>query len=232
MSITQFAFIGLAMAKHKVLGISYDVEKMMAMCHFWRVVCHMLGVAEEYNLCSAEDLQTIMSRCDAVVNHIVVPALMHLPPNFEEMATAMLNGLWCVSPDIEPKKFIFYTMKLSGVPGYYLDGDERKNQLEYLTRYPQYIADANAVRADMDGHLDECSALSKFSWWQRLDIRITEYMLRNLIAKYSFWNKLFNQVILMRLFFLKHFPYLAIYKFGPRAAYVRVQLDETDTAAP
>lgn len=222
MALTQFGFLGYALSKPAGLGLPANNDHLMeALNHFWRVIGSMLGIEDEFNLCAADYRHTI-ARCDAILRHVYVPALIRPPPEFETMTKALLDGLGCVNPDIKYDEFMFYTKMVSGVPGFYMDEEGRTLQLDYVRQYPQYLPDPEAMKKELMDTPDECRHLMKFSMWDRMNIRLSIFIVRNLISKWVLCNRLFNGMAHMRLFFLKYFPYMAIYQFGVRDAYVRV----------
>lgn len=52
MSMTAFGFMGYALVKPHLLGIRYDnQEDQEAFVHLWAVICSMLGIKDEFNMC-------------------------------------------------------------------------------------------------------------------------------------------------------------------------------------
>lgn len=47
MAISQYAFMGFAIASRKETGVQGTREQMEDYCHFWRVVGHMVGIKDE-----------------------------------------------------------------------------------------------------------------------------------------------------------------------------------------
>lgn len=52
MSMTQFGFVGYALARPHLLGIKYDNdEDREAFVFFWAVIGYMLGIRDDFNMC-------------------------------------------------------------------------------------------------------------------------------------------------------------------------------------
>lgn len=52
MTFTAFGFMGYALVKPHLLAIRHDsVEDREAYVHMWAVICSMLGIKDEFNLC-------------------------------------------------------------------------------------------------------------------------------------------------------------------------------------
>lgn len=52
MAFTTFGFMGYALVKPHLLGIKHDCdEDREAFVHMWAVICSMLGIKDEYNIC-------------------------------------------------------------------------------------------------------------------------------------------------------------------------------------
>lgn len=224
MAITQNSFLGHVLVYHNQFGMQFEPEEMHALCHFWRVIGYMLGIDDQYNLC-AGDFATVQSRCLAIFRHIIVPGLLHAPMDFQGMTEAYFNGLLGMSTEFEPEKFIFVTKRMTQVPGYYLTEQECAEQRHYMEAYPHYIPNAIELNEDMSRHPKISKSFGPLKWTHRWDILFTDYLLVNVVPKYSLVRRLFNFIHTTRMFFLRHLPLLAMYRFGYKNAYVRVLKD-------
>lgn len=224
MAITQNSFMGYVVAYYRAFGLPYDPESMFALCHFWRVVGYMLGIEDRFNLCNG-DLTTVTSRSEAIFRHILVPGMLNAPQDFDQMTEAYFNGLSGISTEFDCEKFIFITKRLSQVPGYYLNESERQGQIAYMDQYPHYIPKKEAIVDSINRHPEKCKAFQQLKWSHRWDLLFTEYLLENVVPKSAAARYVFNFIHLCRIFMLKHFPVLAMYKFGYRNAFVRVLQD-------
>lgn len=225
MAITQFGFIGFTLVRHKMLAMHFDRESMEAFAHVWRVMGHLMGISEEFNLCGP-DLESTLSRCGSLLTHIITPAMSNPPPDFQMMAEALINGMWYINPNLNVKQFIFFTRRLSGCPGYFMTEEEKQAQLKFVADFPHYVKDHQATQKELTCDDSVCANYKSFNWSDRIDMAIAMFVLDKMIYKFPFWKRIFNAVYSVRLFFLEHFPYLAIFGFGPKHAYVRVLKDK------
>lgn len=224
MAITQNSFMGHVMAYHSHFGISSDPEKLFALCHFWRVIGYMIGIEDRYNVCNG-DLETVTSRCQAIFRHIIVPGMLNSPQDEGMMTEAFFKGLLGLSTEFEPEKFIFITKRMTMVPGYYMSEDECQKQLEYMENYPQYIPNTDLLKEEMAKNPTRSKSFGMLKRSFRWDLIFTDYLLVNIVPKSAMVRGVFNFINSARLFFLKHLPVLAIWKFGYKNAFVRVLED-------
>lgn len=221
MAVTQNSFMGHVITCYTQFGMPYDPENMLAMCHLWRVVGYMLGIEDRFNLCNG-DLPTVTARSNAIFRHMIIPGLLQAPTDFQMMTEAYFNGIQGISSEFETEKFIFITQRLSQVPGYYVTEKECADQIVYMKKYPHYIPSAQAIEEDMISHPQNSKAFQMLKWSHRWDIIFTEFLLLKVVPNSTIVKNLFNFIHTCRLFFLKYFPVLAIYRFGYQNAYVSV----------
>lgn len=74
MAMVQFAMMGFVVNKPEWLGIYDDAQGLADYSHVWRVLGHLLGMHERFNLCGATYKETLR-RVEAVRSEIMVPAL-------------------------------------------------------------------------------------------------------------------------------------------------------------
>lgn len=222
MAVTQNSFMGHVVACHDTFGMPYDPENFLALCHFWRVIGYMLGIEDRFNLCAGDNLAEIKSRSQAIFRHMIVPGMLHAPSDFQMMTDAYFEGLGGLSSEFEPEKFIYISKKTSLVPGFYITEEECQQQKLYMKKYAHYIPDAKAILGDMKNHPKRCKAFEALKWSNRWDIIFTNYLLLNIVPKSPLLRNLFNFIHSVRIFFLKHFPVLAMWKFGYSNAWVSV----------
>lgn len=225
MVITQNSFMGHVLTYHRQFGITNDPEMLHAFSHFWRVIGHMIGIEDRFNLANG-DLDTVTSRCAAIFRHILVPGLMNAKKDLPMMANAYFDGLMGVSSEFEAEKFIFISKRMSMVPGYYITERERHDQLAFIEKYPHYVPNKEELVQEMGQYEEKCKSFSQLKWAQRWDIMITDYILLNIVPKCDLARRIFNWINDLRIFFVKHMPILAIYRFGYKNAFVRVLNDE------
>lgn len=222
MAVTQNSFMGHAVAYHDTFGMPYDPENFLALCHFWRVIGYLLGIEDRFNLCAGDDLAEIRSRSQAIFRHIIIPGLLHAPKDFEMMTEAYFEGLGGFSSEFETDKFIYISQKTSLVPGFYITEEECHQQKQYMKKYSHYIPDAEAILRDMEIYPKRCKAFTALKWSTRWDITFTNYLLLNIVPHSPVLRKFFNFINCVRIFFLEHFPVLAMWKFGYSNAWVSV----------
>lgn len=112
-----------------LLGISHDNdEDREAFVHFWAVMGHLLGVADEYNMC-LYPLKVVEIICKFMLRYIFIPLLQFESPLFKEMVTALLEGLSDFMPHMTYDIQMFTVKRVIGVPGYQFDVDLTKEVL-------------------------------------------------------------------------------------------------------
>ncbi|KAL1396291.1 hypothetical protein pipiens_010626 [Culex pipiens pipiens] len=146
MVLVQFSFAGYVVLKPEMLGIQGSAQEMDDFIHFWRVVGFMLGIHDEYNLCTT-DSTTSKRRMQLVLDQMMGPALTSPNEDFYRMTKALLDGMWYYNVTLDYEALLFITFRLNGVAGYGFLEHERKNQLkvtgpvtyEKLSWYSRFI---------------------------------------------------------------------------------------------
>ncbi|XP_001853256.2 rubber oxygenase [Culex quinquefasciatus] len=195
MAVTQFGFVGYVVLGYKKLGIQYSVEDMEAMVHFWRVIGYMIGIQDQYNICT-DSLATTEQRMRQIQDHILRPALEERTEDFEEMGKALITGMWSFNPFLNYDAFLFLTARLTGVPGYHYWTEEHPS-VGCETKY------------------------QKFSRYTRFVLYFL-ILIHEIGLKYTIVRLYLNSQMVMSRFLITYFPFLAIPKFGFRNSYVRI----------
>ncbi|KXJ78460.1 hypothetical protein RP20_CCG004567 [Aedes albopictus] len=118
MVIVQFSFVGYVVLSPRMLGIQYNTEDMEAFVHFWRVMGYMLGIEDRFNVCTA-DLPSTRNRMQQVRDLVIQPGLATtVGEDFRRMTRYMLDGMWYFNVFVNPDATLYFTYRLSGVPGY------------------------------------------------------------------------------------------------------------------
>ncbi|XP_063585865.1 uncharacterized protein LOC134763235 [Penaeus indicus] len=114
MVVTQWAFFGLVLTQGSQFGVQLTREEEEGLVHFWRIIGYLLGIEEKYNLAkgSIEDVKT---NCHALVHKIIIPGLVTPPPEFHQMADAMLHGIHLIVPVMDPPAFTEFTKCIFGI---------------------------------------------------------------------------------------------------------------------
>ncbi|XP_053695945.1 uncharacterized protein LOC128743407 [Sabethes cyaneus] len=195
MAVTQFGFVGYIVLGHKKLGIKYRTEDMEAMVHFWRVIGYMIGIQDRYNLCT-DCLATTEQRMTQVQEQVLRPALLARKETFQQMGNALIDGLWCFNPFLDYDAFVFFTSRLTEVPGYHY----------WLEEHPPTVGE---------------TAYDTFSRYSRFILYFL-ILVHETLLKFLVFRWYFNSQMVMSRFLITYFPFLAIFKFGIRDAYVRI----------
>ncbi|KAG8277221.1 hypothetical protein J6590_047091 [Homalodisca vitripennis] len=119
MALTQFGFMGFAVLRPKELGLTGSQEDLEGFLHFWRVIGHLLGIKEQYNLCQG-DVETTRAACQAMLDRVFNVGLRQPSADFQHMSRALLEGMWALVPFINPEAFLSFTLLLCGIDTFQL----------------------------------------------------------------------------------------------------------------
>lgn len=230
MAITQFGFMGFLLLRHKRLGIKCKPEDLEAIVHMWRVLGYMLGIEDQFNLCT-DSYEGTVTRVKEVLNHIVTP-VMYKPPdtNFHEMVDALLSGLWSYVPLITTPAFLFLAKMISGVPGNVYSDEDRTDQLIYLKSYGNYIDKAGQLEKELREQ-PTSPTYADLHWWDRFVVNVVCYVC-HLCYVSVLWRIFFKWHIASARFFIYYFPFLAFHRFGIRDSYVRILTTKAEKEMP
>jgi len=114
MALTQFGFMGFALLRQKELGLTHSPEDLEGFVHFWRVVGHLLGIKDRYNLCQG-DAEATRAACRVLLEEVFSQGLRRPADDFSHMAQALLEGMWALVPFIQAEPFLAFTKQLCGV---------------------------------------------------------------------------------------------------------------------
>lgn len=207
LALTQFGFIGfLSLGAHRIQ--LYDEQFLEATSHMWRVLGHLLGIKDEYNICGRNWAETKL-RLDIVMRKVYEPALENTTKEFEQMCAALLDGLWHINTTLTVGSFLYLTKRLCYVKGYeFYDFDYRPGTKPEPQEHRRY---------------------KDLNWWDRIVVFYALFLVTYL-HQYNLvrWYLNFRVWITERL--IDYFPYMAIIKLGSKWAYVRVFNDSGDTA--
>lgn len=200
MALTQFGFMGFIVLKPHRLGVQVCRDDFEAFVHFWRVMGYMFGIKDEYNLCT-ESLDTTRQRLAVISNDVYRPLLENTSNDFMLMAKALIEGLWCFNPMLDTDASIYFVKWLADCKDYvYFESDPRA--------------------ADHDLN-NSRRILQSFNWHTRWTIflQITSH---TYLANFFILRWYFNLQVWLAKHIIYWFPFLAIYMFGVKAAYVRI----------
>jgi hypothetical protein len=196
MVLTQIAFMGFALSKARFLGIRGTYEQFDSFAHLWRVLGHLLGIEERFNVCG-ETLESTMSRIEAVTSQLIVPALKNVDSDFYAYTKSAFDGIWCFNPEVNFEATLHFTRRFLGITDYrYFEGETR-------------------VGNSKGGVYRNASLYAKFRF--RLNLLLYQYLTKYWLIR---WTLNLLQIFVTK--FLEYFPLLAIYKFGKKHAYVKI----------
>jgi len=196
MSVTIFAFMGFHLLDPESVGIVGSDEQFEAFNHFWRLIAHLLGTEERFNVC-AETVAETRGRLLAIKEDIFLPKLTNPSKEFDEYIQIAMEGMWYFDPTIHFESMMYTIKRYVGVPGYHYQQSE-----------------AADFRADNKKVFDSMSTYTRFRI--ALDIIIYEQLSHILIFRWIF------NAFRVFLGILHHWPILALRKFGKKYAYVDI----------
>lgn len=98
MALTQFGFMGYQLTREKHFGIhNTSEEEWGAYIHLWRVIGHLLGIEDRFNLCTGT-VQEVQAKCEKLIEKVFLPCVKRKDAEFTEMSRYLVNGLWVFSP--------------------------------------------------------------------------------------------------------------------------------------
>ncbi|CAH0713843.1 unnamed protein product, partial [Brenthis ino] len=253
-SLTLFGFIGFSFLKPDKFGITQLQDgDWEAYNHLWRVIGHMIGLKDKYNICrnSYEETRQVLQ---IILERVYTPCLENVPEYFEHSTRVMIEGLSQILTALESSSMIFVVKYLSDVPGYIYTEEDRYTFRNKLKKILKGRSEDTGVYASelMEKCLINQSAVPRQQnvfYLRDYDSVDTAPAYKNLpfIGKYKV---AFNNVIVSlystyygRIFFnfyhkwivfvATYIPYLAMWKFGIRNAFVNAfQEDPVDDMTP
>ncbi|KAL1512480.1 hypothetical protein ABEB36_002065 [Hypothenemus hampei] len=98
MALTQFGFMGYQMIKKDYFGIyNGNDEDWKAFLHLWRVVGHLLGIEDRFNICRGS-LDETRAICQKLLERVFIPHIQKNDPEFLYMSRILVEGLWALQP--------------------------------------------------------------------------------------------------------------------------------------
>lgn len=200
MALTQFGFMGFIVLKPHRLGVQVCQKDLEAFVHFWRTMGFMFGIKDQYNLCS-DTLEETRERLEIISNDIYRPLLEQTNDDFLSMATALIEGLWCFNPMLDTNASIYFTKWLT----------ECKN-------FVYFESDPRAAETDLDSSR---KLLASFNWCTRCKIFL-QISAHVYLVNFFIFRWYFNLQVWLAKHIIHWFPFLAIYMYGIKKAYVRI----------
>lgn len=198
MAYTQFGFIGYNLLKPELLGIRVSRDDYEALVHFWRVIGYLIGMHDEFNVCT-DSWRTTKPRLEMLLNDVYRPYLENSTESFKTMATAVIEGLWCINPLLDTDAMLYFTKWVTGCKGYlYFDTD-----LRALTENPDNVN----------------KTLNSLHWYSRF-LLFTLITAHTYLYNFAVFRWYFNLQVWLSHIIIQWFPFLAFYQFGIKKSYV------------
>ncbi|GLV40538.1 uncharacterized protein CBL_04339 [Carabus blaptoides fortunei] len=90
MALTQFGFMGFVLSRQKMIGIYYaSREELEGFVHVWKVVGHLLGIEDRFNICR-ESVDETRQICNLLIEKVFAPKLDETGLDFKQMASAII----------------------------------------------------------------------------------------------------------------------------------------------
>lgn len=99
MAVTQFLFMGLPLLLPDEFGVVGSIEEFESFNHFWRLIGHMLGMEDRFNICG-ETLDETRSRLKSITEDIYKPALTSTTEDFIRYTKTVVEGMWHLDPTL------------------------------------------------------------------------------------------------------------------------------------
>lgn len=248
-ALTQFGFIGFSILKPDKFGVRQLRDgDWDAYVYAWRVIGHMIGLEDRYNICraSAEETREV---CQALLERVYTPCLENVPEYFEHAARVMLDGMWSVNPTVDTDAMLFWTRHLADVPGYVYTEGERLRFQQRLRRQLRGRPAAEGVDSSLliskpalDGlpplpprvhYVSDYDKLDTVPCYKQLGFTAKNKLAFNYIQSALYTTFLgriyFNWNYLFSVFLMRYCPYVAFFRFGVKESFVNIfKEDPTD----
>ncbi|CAK1590414.1 unnamed protein product [Parnassius mnemosyne] len=245
-ALTQFGFIGFSLLKSDKFGVRQMQEgDWEAYNHFWRVIGHMIGLEDRYNICrkSVDETRQV---CKILLDRVFTPCLDNVPEYFEHMARVMLDGMWSVNPTVNTTAFLYWARYLADVPGYIYTEAERvefqrklRDQLKGKSDDIGVDSSTLTLKPALEGlpsrpprilYLRDYDTIESIPEYKKLSFAAKYKLAANnfLMAFYSTYiGKLYlNLNYIFSLLLMKYFPYLAFFRFGIKSSLVNIFVED------
>ncbi|KAL3287373.1 hypothetical protein HHI36_001847 [Cryptolaemus montrouzieri] len=193
MVLTQFGFMGFAIARSEMVGIHNASETdLQNLIHFWKVIGYILGIEDRFNLCR-DSLEETKQICEVLIHKAFRPSYQKKDKEFLEMTSYLVQGMWHFNPFLHQRVFLTYLYEILKPKNNDIDENQNRNINE------KYF----------ELNLNET-----------LYFKFVSFVLFTL--KYNIVRLYLNFQLVTSLWIMDHFPYLAVYNFGYRNAMVSV----------
>lgn len=115
MAFTQVAFVGFMLSCPEEFGIhNASKEDLEAFCYTWKVFGYILGIQDEYNMCSGT-FEEIEQRLKDSMEYVTKPLLLEILPEWEHMSECYSMGIYYIAPFFTFDMLLLYLTKLLDV---------------------------------------------------------------------------------------------------------------------
>lgn len=189
MALTQFGFMGFAITRTEMVGVHVtNAEELRNFVHVWRVVGHLMGIEDRFNICR-ESLEETRAICEELITRVFKPSVEKQEEQFVFMSFRLIKGMWVMHPVLEEQSFMNYLIKLLN-----------------------------------NGQVEDCVVYKEqkiqMTFGQRFNERFVELALVGL--KFYLIRVFQNFMMHLSFFLMRHFPFLAFYKFGYKNSIVTI----------
>ncbi|KAI4468970.1 ER-bound oxygenase [Holotrichia oblita] len=109
---TIFGFIGFAIIRPECFGLTaLTDEDYDSLVHFWRVIGHLLGVEDRFNICR-DSLSETKAIFHALADIIIRPHMLGRHENTLHMQLAAIRGISMFTAPLHSKVFLNFTYDL------------------------------------------------------------------------------------------------------------------------
>lgn len=116
MAVTQWAFVGpMVLFRSKVGLHSCTEEQYESLIHFWRVIGYLLGIEDQYNLCTG-DYEQVVAACKSLLDKEYKDHVVIADPSSVSMGKNVIAAMSMIDPLLTWPSMSNYIHELVGVP--------------------------------------------------------------------------------------------------------------------
>ncbi|XP_045454251.1 uncharacterized protein LOC123663626 [Melitaea cinxia] len=220
--------------------------------HFWGVISYMLGLQDRYNICRGTFEET-RQICQRIRDRVYTPCLENVPEYFEHSVHVILEGTGTIVPGLEVQAMLYLTKNIAEVPGYIYTESERIQLQSKLRKHlkgksPDTGVESTALmkKSAIDGlpkalpnilYLHDYDTVENSPAYKILPF-IAKYRLAVLRITLTLYSTNIGRLLLnlysrWLLFIAQNFPYVAMWRFGFKNAFIDMfREDPTDDTIP
>ncbi|XP_077296121.1 uncharacterized protein LOC143918220 isoform X2 [Arctopsyche grandis] len=219
MVFTQYGFFGLGLLCPDKLGmVCGNIDDIEGYTHFWRTIGYMIGIDDKYNL-ARPSLEETKQVCEYIRNEVYAVHLRNPPEYFHYMIKVLIDAMWFYSPSLREGSFLYFTFWLAGIEGYKFDFKMTKFEIKLVG---DSLGSKNVNNNCVTNGDAQSETLTKELGWYN------KYLLRILMTLHTSWlTTAFGRMYLngqtyVTIFLLTYFPFLSIWYFGFKNAFVNM----------